>query len=114
MHASSTDNQPRKIPKRTRITVMIAVVESIQECKQAAIAAEFPAECGLEMLRGCLEDEAHGWSDQQFQHWFESMELKYGERSPLGISMISLYRSVMRIINTCDRQLKIEQNFPDN
>jgi hypothetical protein len=90
---------------------MIAVVDSIQECKQVAIAAEFPAECGLEMLRGCLEDDAQGWSDQQFQTWFEGMEIKYGQRSPLGISMISLYRSVIRIINTCDRQLKIEQNY---
>jgi len=111
MQASSTDNQPRKIPKRTRTTVMMAVVDAIQECKQAAVAAEFPAECGLEMLRGCLEDEAQGWSDQQFQTWFEGMELKYGQRSPLGISMISLYRSVVRIINTCDRQLKIEQTY---
>ncbi|MCC5638266.1 hypothetical protein LC593_20990 [Nostoc sp. CHAB 5844] len=112
MQAFSTDNQPQKIPKKTRTNVMIAVVESIQQCKLAAIAAEFPAECGLEMLKGCLEDEAQGWSDQQFQTWFEGMEIKYGERSPLGISMIGLYRSVMRIINACDRQLKIEQTFP--
>ncbi|WP_144427391.1 hypothetical protein [Nostoc piscinale] len=91
--------------------MMIAVVEAIEECRLAAITAEFPGECGLEMLKGCLEDEAQGWSDQKFQTWFEGMELKYGQRSPLGISMISLYRSVMKVIKTCDRHLKIEQTY---
>lgn len=108
MHPSFTDNQCSKLTKRTRIIVMMTIVEAIEECKQAATAAEFPAECGIEMLKGCLEDEAQGWTDQQFQTWFEGMEIKYGQRSPIGISMIGLYRSVMRIINACDRQLKIE------
>ncbi|MBE9207331.1 hypothetical protein IQ244_12495 [Nostoc sp. LEGE 06077] len=111
MHTSFSDNQYSNFSKRTRTTVMIAVVEAMEECRLAAIAAEFPGECGLEMFRGCLEDEAQGWSDQQFQTWFEGLEVKYGQRSPLGISMISLYRSVMRIIHTCDRQLKIEQTY---
>lgn len=90
---------------------MLTVNECMQACQQVAVDAEFPSLCGKEMLQGCLEDFAQNWSDEQFQKWFEGMEVKYGSRSPLGISMIGLYRSVMRILQIYDTRVSIEMMF---
>lgn len=87
---------------------MIAVLECLEACQTAAIDAEFPAQCGTEMLRGCLEDETQNWTDEQFQRWFEAMEAKYGSRSSVGISMTSLYRNVSKLIHIHNCRLILE------
>ncbi|BBD63459.1 hypothetical protein NIES2109_64010 (plasmid) [Nostoc sp. HK-01] len=99
------------INKQTSAAVLIAALECIEDAQNAASDAEFPAECGREMLQGCLEDIAQDWSDEQFQRWFDGIEAKYGSRSPLGISMIGLYRCVVRIIQIYDTRLSIELMF---
>lgn len=115
MHLSgegnNTGKKRRNITKHTRAAVLIAALECVENSQNAAVVAQFPTQCGLEMLYGCLEDKAQGWSDEQFQRWFDGMEAKYGQRSPLGISMIGLYRSVMRIIYIYDTRLSIEIMF---
>ena len=115
MHRADEDNnadQERShIKKLASVAVLIATLECIEDAQNAAIVAQFPGVCGLEMLQGCLQDKALLWSDEQFQRWFDGMEAKYGSRSPLGISMIGLYRSVMRIIQIYDQRLSIEMMF---
>jgi hypothetical protein len=81
---------------------MGAVKEYMEDCLNAAVSAQFSSECGREMLEGCLQDLAQGWSQQQFETWFMDMEAKYGSRSKSGISLSCLYRNIMQRVNTYD------------
>ena len=89
---------------------MSAVKEYMENCQNAAISAGFPAECGRELLQGCLEDIAQGWSSQQFEIWFMDMETKYGQHNNSGYSLNCLYRNIMQLLNTCDFPLNTELN----
>lgn len=89
---------------------MGVVIECMEDCRNAAVEAQFPAECGSEMLHGCLQDLAQAWSQQQFEIWFTDMETKYGQYSPSGISLSCLYRNITQLLNTWDLPLNTELN----